>query len=113
MHFDNGWNSELAVENIQRIVEALEFDLETYVVDWAEFRDLQRAFLLASVIDFELPTDNAIVAAMLNAARQHGVKHVLMGTNVATEHGMPAAWTWLKHDWTNIKAIHALTVRSR
>jgi hypothetical protein len=98
--------SELAVENIQRIVEALEFDLETYVVDWAEFRDLQRAFLLASVIDFELPTDNAITATLLNAARQHGVKHVLMGSNIATEHGIPAAWVWLKLDWTNIKAIH-------
>jgi N-acetyl sugar amidotransferase len=106
VHFDNGWNSELAVENIQRIVEALDLDLETYVVDWAEFRDLQRAFLRASVIDFELPTDNAILATMLRAARQHGVKFVFMGTNIATEHGLPSAWTWLKLDWTNIKAIH-------
>ena len=106
VHFDNGWDSELAVENIQRVVEKLGLDLETYVVDWAEFRDVQRAFLLASVIDFELPTDNAILATMLDSARKHHVRHVLMGTNIATEHGMPSAWTWLKLDWTNIKAIH-------
>jgi N-acetyl sugar amidotransferase len=105
VHFDNGWDSELAVQNIQRIVEALDMELETYVVDWAEFRDLQRSFLKASVIDFELPTDNAIVATMLKTAREHRIPYVLMGTNIATEHGIPAAWTWLKTDWTNIKAI--------
>lgn len=106
VHFDNGWDSELAAENIQRVVEALEMELMTLVVDWEEFRDLQRSFLKASVIDFELPSDHAILATMLNSARRERVPYVLMGTNVATEHGLPAAWTWLKLDWTNIKAIH-------
>src|SRR2546421_12479355 len=105
VHFDNGWDSELAVENIQRIVEALQMELMTYVVDWAEFRDLQRAFLKASVLDLELPSDNAIVATMLKTARDQRVPYVLMGANIATEHGLPAAWTWLKTDWTNIRAI--------
>jgi hypothetical protein len=107
VHFDNGWNSELAVENIQRIVEHCGFDLYTYVIDWREFRDLQRAFLLASVVDIELLTDNAIVAATLRLARQNDIRYLLSGWNVATEHGMPASWTWHKFDWTNIKAIHA------
>src|SRR5207249_3790207 len=53
----------------------------------------------------ELPSDNAIVATMLRTARDHGVPYVLMGANVATEHGIPSAWTWLKTDWTNIRAI--------
>src|SRR5262245_60415197 len=60
VHFDNGWNSELAVENIQRVVEGCGFDLMTYVIAWPEFRDLQRAFLKASVIDIEMITDHAI-----------------------------------------------------
>jgi N-acetyl sugar amidotransferase len=107
IHFDNGWNSELAVENIQRVVEGCGFDLYTYVIDWREFRDLQRAFLRASVVDIELLTDHAIVAAMSTIARQHRIGYVLSGENLATEHGLPRAWVWRKYDWTNIQAIHA------
>ena len=93
------------MENIQRLESRPSISM-TYVVDWAEFRDLQRAFLLASVIDFELPSDNAIFATMRNVARQHGINYILEGTNLATEHGLPPSWTWLKLDWTNIQAIH-------
>jgi N-acetyl sugar amidotransferase len=107
VHFDNGWNSELAVENIQRVVEGCGFDLYTYVINWQEFRDLQRAFLRASVIDTELVTDHAIVAATIGLAREHGVRYLLSGYNLATEHGLPSAWIWRhKMDWRNIKAIH-------
>jgi N-acetyl sugar amidotransferase len=107
VHFDNGWNSELAVENIQRVVEGCGFDLYTYVIDWQEFRDLQRAFLRASVVDIELVTDHAIVAATISLALQHQVRYLLSGYNVATEHGLPRAWIWHKMDWKNIQAIHA------
>ncbi len=106
VHFDNGWNSELAVENIQRIVEGCSFDLQTYVIDWREFRDLQRAFLLASVVDIELVTDHAIFAAIAKLARDNQIRVILSGTNHATEHGLPLAWVWNKRDWTNIRAIH-------
>lgn len=106
VHFDNGWNSELAVENIHRIVDGCGFDLHTYVIDWKEFRDLQRAFLLASVVDIELLTDHAISAAMARIAAENDVRFVLSGYNVATEHGMPRTWFWDKSDWTNIRAIH-------
>ena len=107
LHLDNGWNSELAVENIQRVVEACGFELVTYVIDWREFRDLQRAFLRASVVDIELLTDHAIFASMVRLAREHKARFILSGNNVATEHGLPAAWVWNKLDWTNIRAIHA------
>lgn len=106
VHFDNGWNAELAVENIQRVVEGCSFDLHTYVINWREFRDLQRAFLLASVLDIELVTDHAIVAATIGLARKHHVRYLLSGYNLATEHGLPASWAWHKLDWTNIKSIH-------
>ncbi len=106
IHLDNGWDSELAVENIQRVVEGCGFDLITYVIDWREFRDLQRAFLRASVVDIELLTDHAIFASVVRLAQEHGVRHMLSGNNLATEHGLPAAWTWDKLDWTNIRAIH-------
>jgi N-acetyl sugar amidotransferase len=106
VHLDNGWNSELAVENIQRVVEHCGLDLVTYVIDWREFRDLQRAFLEASVVDIEMLTDHAILAACVSLARQHGLRYLLSGTNVATEHGLPERWKWRKSDWTNIASIH-------
>ena len=106
VHFDNGWNSELAVKNIHRIVSTLEFDLQTYVIDWEEFRDLQRSFIKAGVIDIEMLTDHAIFASLFRISRENDIKYILSGVNVATESGMPRSWTWFKQDFRNIKAIH-------
>jgi tRNA(Ile)-lysidine synthase TilS/MesJ len=64
VHFDNGWNSELAVKNIQSIVEKCDFDLYTYVIDWEEFKDIQLAYFKANVIDIEAITDIAIFSAL-------------------------------------------------
>ena len=106
VHFDNGWNSEIAVGNIERIVKKLDFDLFTLVINWPEFRDLQRSFFKASVVDIEVVSDHAIFASMYRLARKHGIKYVLSGTNRATEHTMPKAWAWRKQDLPNIKSIH-------
>lgn len=105
VHFDNGWNSNVAVKNIRKIIDVTGFDLYTYVIDWPEFRDLQRAFFKAHVIDIEMVTDHAIFAALFKIRKQHGIKTVLSGTNYATEHGMPLDWSWNKMDLRNIKAI--------
>lgn len=105
VHFDNGWNAEVAVSNIKKIIEKCGFDLYTYVIDWPEFRDVQRSFFKASVIDIEMVTDHAIFAAMFRLARKHGIRTVLSGTNKATEHGMPPTWLWRKQDLTNLRAI--------
>lgn len=106
VHFDNGWNSEIAVSNIERLCTTLDFDLVTEVINWQEFRDLQRSFLLASVIDVELVTDHAIFATMLRLARRHDIGFVLSGNNAATESILPTAWVWPKQDKRNIAAIH-------
>lgn len=107
VHFDNGWNSEISVSNINKIIEKTGFDLATYVIDWPEFRDLQRSFLKAGVIDVEMLTDHAIWAAMFRIRRKNRIKFVLTGTNYTSEHGMPRTWLWRKQDLRNIKAIHA------
>jgi N-acetyl sugar amidotransferase len=106
VHLDNGWDSETAVSNIRAVVERCSMDLVTFVIDWLEFRDLQRAFFKAGVIDIELLTDNAIMASMFQLCREHGSGYILSGTNVATEHGVPREWAWNKQDLTNIRAIH-------
>lgn len=105
VHFDNGWNSEIAVSNIKSIIETCGFDLSTYVIDWPEFRDLQRAFIRAGVIDIEMLTDHAIYAALFRIRRKYRIRYVLSGTNYATEHAMPKDWSWAKQDLRNIKAI--------
>jgi len=106
IHFDNGWNSELAVSNIEGIVSKLGFDLRTYVINWTEFKDLQLAYLKASVVDIEAITDHAIIASMWRIASEEGIPHILSGTNVVTEAVLPSTWIHNKTDHVNIKAIH-------
>ena len=106
VHFDNGWNSETAVSNIRKLADYGGYDLKTYVINWNEFKDLQRSFLLAGVLDIEMLTDHAIMAALYQISRETGLKNVLSGNNLATEYGMPPSWSWNKRDWTNIKDIH-------
>ena len=106
VHFDNGWNSELAVMNIHNIVSKLDYDLNTNVIDWEEFRDLQLSYLKASVIDIEVLTDHAIYGTMFKIAKDNDIKYVLGGHNVVTEGILPYHWTYNKKDYINIKAIH-------
>lgn len=106
VHFDNGWNSELAVKNIETILKKLNYSLYTYVINWNEFKDIQVAYLKAGVIDMEAITDHAIYATILKIARKKKIDYVLSGFNLATEAIMPKGWTWKKEDWRNIKDIH-------
>lgn len=107
VHLDNGWNSELAVDNIKRIVTKLDIDLITHVIDWDEFRDLQKSFIKASVPNCEIPTDHAINALLFNTASKFGIKYIIGGGNIATEGILPISWTYYNQDLRHIKAIHA------
>jgi N-acetyl sugar amidotransferase len=108
VHFDNGWNSELAVKNIENIVNILGFDLHTFVMDWEEFRDLQRAYFQASVVDVEVPTDQLIFAALNRIAYQNNIKYILAGNNVVCESINPDGWVYKdKLDLVNLRDIHA------
>jgi N-acetyl sugar amidotransferase len=106
VHFDNGWNSELAVMNIHNIISKLGFDLFTLVVDWNEFKDIQLAYLKASVVDIEAITDHAIIGTLYKLAVEHDIKYILSGSNIVTEFVLPSYWIWSKSDHVNIKAIH-------
>jgi N-acetyl sugar amidotransferase len=106
VHIDNGWNSELAVGNIENIIKRLGLELRTTVIDWEEFRDLQLSFLKASVVDIELVSDHAIFAQIYKYALKYNIKYILNGTNIATEFILPARWIHSKRDHVNILAIH-------
>ena len=106
VHFDNGWNSELAVKNIENILNKLNFDLFTYVVDWDEFNDLQMSYIKASVIDWEIPTDHGFMAMLFDQANKHNIEYILSGHNIVTEAILPKSMRWSKLDVANIKDIH-------
>ena len=106
VHLDNGWNSELAVKNIERIIKKLKFRLYTHVIEWEEFKDLQLSFFKAGVLDIEVLTDHAITALIYQQASLNGVKYILPGWNKALENTMPYSWNYYKLDTLNILDIH-------
>ena len=106
VHFDNGWNSETATQNIETLLKKLNVDLYTYVCDWEEFKDLQLSFLKAGVVDIELVTDHAISATMYDAAKKFNTKYIFQGHNQSSEFILPETWIHWKNDALNIKSIH-------
>ncbi len=106
IHFDNGWNSELAVKNIEQISKKTGFDLYTFVVDWEEFKDLQKAYIKAGVLDWEVPTDHGLWAITLKKAKELNVKYVLTGFNYQSEGILPKPMRYDKGDLKNIRDIY-------
>lgn len=106
VHLDNGWNSELAVKNIENIISKLNIDLYTLVVNWEEFRDIQLSYLKASVVDIEVVSDHAIFSTMYKLAKEKSISYIISGTNVVTEYIMPPSWLYKKMDFANLKDIH-------
>jgi N-acetyl sugar amidotransferase len=106
VHFDNGWNSEISVANINNIIKKTGFDLYTIVVDWEEFKDLQIAYLKSSVVDIEVPTDHAIGGTLQKMASKYKLKYILSGNNLVTEAILPPSWYYNKNDYVNLYRIH-------
>jgi N-acetyl sugar amidotransferase len=94
VHFDNGWNSDLAVQNIKNLCLKLNVDLYTHVADWEEFKNLQRSFLFASVPDGEVPTDWAITSVLNLVASNENLKYIIGGNSFRTEGTTPLTWTY-------------------
>ena len=105
VHLDNGWNSELAVSNIEQLMEKLGIELITNVLNWKEFSDIQRSFLKSSISNIEIPTDHAIWATLLRTANKHNIKYIFAGNNIVTESIMPASWLYTSKDFHLIKSI--------
>lgn len=102
---DNGWDTETSKKNVKRIVEALNLDLITYTVDEEEFKDLQKAFLFASVPNAEIPTDHAISALLFKTAVENKIKYIITGGNITTEAILPRSWGYDAKDLRYLRAI--------
>lgn len=104
VHFDNTWNSTIATENISRMLEALQIDLYTVLVDNREYDDIYRSFLRAGVKDLEAPTDIALASSMYLAAQKYNVKYMIDGHSFRTEGVAPLGWTYM--DGRYIRSVH-------
>jgi N-acetyl sugar amidotransferase len=105
IHLDNSWNSELAVQNIQQLLKKLNIDLYTHVIDWEEFKDLQKSFIKSSIENLEIPTDHAITALLFKMADKYRLKYILNGSNLATE-GLYGNSGGSNLDYRLLKDIH-------
>lgn len=105
VHFDSGWNSELATHNIESLISRLGLDLYTHVVDWREMRDLQLSFFKAGVPNCDIPTDHAFAHVAFRQAEKYGVKYILSGANLVSESILPRAWVYNAGDAKHLKAI--------
>ena len=106
-HVDAGWNSQQAVNNIERLVDGLGLDLYTEVIDWEEMRDLQLAFFKSGVPHLDVPQDHAFFATMYNFAAKYDIKTILTGANLSTECVRnPTEWMYFATDVRQILDIH-------
>ncbi len=106
VHVDAGWNSDVAVGNIRSLVTKLDLELVTHVIPWNEMRDLQVAYLASGMANQDSPQDHAFFAALYQYAVKNGIRHVLSGSNFATESILPWAWGYTPMDGRLVKAVH-------
>ncbi len=107
VHVDAGWNSELAVANIERLVSYCNFDLHTHVVDWEEMRDLHLAFLRSGIPNQDVPQDHIFFSSFYHFAMRNGIRYILSGGNLATEGIFPSSWHGSAMDAINLRSIHS------
>jgi N-acetyl sugar amidotransferase len=106
VHVDAGWNSELAVSNIEKIIKYCGYDLHTHVMNWEEVRDLQLAYMKAAVANQDVPQDHAYFSSMYHFAVKNNIKYILSGGNLSTEAVFPESWHGSAMDAINLHAIH-------
>lgn len=104
VHLDNGFNSEIAVSNINHIINKLNIDLYTHVIDYEEIKDLLCSYMKASFPWIDFPTDLAIKSIMYHAANKHGIKYIIRGNDFRSEGKQPTEWTY--SDNKQLKYIH-------
>lgn len=106
-HVDAGWNSQIAVNNIEKLIDGLGLDLYTEVINWEEIRDLQLAFFKSGVPHIDVPQDHAFFATMYKFAAKHKIKYILTGGNYSTECVRnPLEWMYYQSDSIQLKDIH-------
>jgi len=106
-HVDAGWNSQIAVNNIERLVDGLGLDLYTHVIDWQEIKSLQRAYFKSGVPHIDTPQDHAFFATMYKFAADNKIKNIVTGGNYSTECVRnPKEWMYHQSDSMQLRDIY-------
>lgn len=106
VHVDAGWNTDIAVENIQKMCSKLNLDLHTIVIDWTVIKELQRAYMFSGLINLDVPQDHVFLAATYRYADKYKIKYMLNGSNLATEGILPAVGGAVAIDFKSIKNVY-------
>ncbi|MBD2792786.1 N-acetyl sugar amidotransferase [Xenorhabdus szentirmaii] len=106
IHVDAGWNSELAVYNIEQVIKYTKFDFHTHIMNWNEIRDLQVAYLKSGVANQDVVQDHAFFSTLYHYAIKNKINYVISGGNIATESVFPTSWHHSAMDAINIHDIH-------
>tara|TARA_B100001287_G_C22674226_1_gene526854 strand:- start:922 stop:2055 length:1134 start_codon:yes stop_codon:yes gene_type:complete len=107
-HVDAGWNSQIAVNNIEKLIDKLNLDLFTEVINWEEMKALQLSFFKSGVPHIDVPQDHAFFASMYKFASKYKVKNILTGGNFSTECVRnPTQWMYYQSDSVQLKDIHS------
>lgn len=113
VHVDTGWNSDIAVQNIEKICTKLNYDLHVIKVNTETMKELQRAYLFSGLANQDVPQDHACIAACDNFARKYKIKYILNGYNLATEGILSTAYQYHARDWCNIKGVYNVHGRGK
>ena len=106
-HVDAGWNSQIAVNNIEKLVDKLNIDLFTEVINWEEMRDLQLSYFKSGLPNVDTPQDHAFFAMMYKFAEKYNVKNILTGANLSTECiRNPIDWMYYQSDSVQLLDVH-------
>ena len=105
LHIDTGWNSEVSVSNIYNLVSKLNCDLYTHVIDWDNFKLLQKTFFKASVVNCDIPQDHVLKASQYSIAKKFDCRFFISGRSVFENLMMPKSWWWNNSDGYHIKKI--------
>lgn len=107
IHIDGGWNETVAISNIKKLVDQTGFDFTSKILDWESLKDAQRSFVLADVMDIDLPFENALLKSLYSEAKKWKIRNILFGYNMFTEGYLPEEFTHYKLDKRNILDIQS------
>lgn len=108
VHVDAGWNNDIAVKNIKNLVQKLNLDLHTIVIDWEKIRSLQLAYFKSSIANIDVPQDHVFISSVYKLARKKRIPIILNGNNMSTESILPQSWGYDAMDSTQIKHINRI-----
>mgnify|MGYP000958555964 CR=1 FL=1 len=106
VHIDDGFNSDIAIKNINSLCNNLGIELKIVKPNKREYMDLIRSFIRAGVPSITIPQDNIFQAYLKIYAKKFKIKYFLSGANFALESILQRGNGHFAADNVHIKEIH-------